>query len=88
MLGSLLAGWGLVQHSARLEEEMALGKEGCFSIQAWTDSCLNVFSSCLFLKAFEAEDFGAYGMRCPQLLLPTDLTKTSNPRPEQTVLIC
>lgn len=57
--GSLLGGWGLVQHSAGLEEEMALGKKGWFSIQARTDSCLVVFSCSLFLKATEAEAFGA-----------------------------
>lgn len=31
---------------------------------------------------------GACGMRYPQLLLPTDLTKTSDPKPEQMVLMC
>lgn len=31
---------------------------------------------------------GACGMRYPQLLFPTDLTKTSDPKPEQKVLMC
>lgn len=58
-LGSLLAGWGLVKHSASLEEEVALGKERWFSIQARMDSCLTVFSFSLFLKAIELKPLGA-----------------------------
>ena len=50
-------GWSSTQPG--LEEEMALGKKGWFSIQARTDSCLTVFSCSLFLKAIEAEPFGA-----------------------------
>ena len=46
------------------------------------------FIPCPSNRAIEADAFGACGMRYPQLLLPTDLTKTSNPKLEQTVLMC